>query len=87
MLRNHFEFVTMREAIGFVRSAELPDGRFATFSFDDGFRDNYDYIAPILDEQGARPASSSRPTSSSAMSNTGDGSSKIACIKPSRSDR
>ena len=31
---------TMREAIGFVRSAELPDGRFVTFSFDDGFRDN-----------------------------------------------
>ena len=53
MLRNNFEFVTMREAIGFVRSAELPDGRFVTFSFDDGFRDNYDYIAPILDEQGA----------------------------------
>ena len=54
ILRNNFEFVTMREAIGFVRSAELPDGRFATFSYDDGFRDNYDYIAPILDEQGAR---------------------------------
>ena len=54
MLRNYFEFVTMREAIGFVRSAEPPAGRFATFSFDDGFRDNYDYIAPILDEQGAR---------------------------------
>ena len=44
----------MREAIGFVRSDELPAGRFATFSFDDGYRDNYDYIAPILDEQGAR---------------------------------
>ena len=43
----------------------LPDGRFATLSFDDGFRDNYDYIAPILDEQGGmRTASSSRPISS-----------------------
>lgn len=54
MLRNHFEFIPMREAVDLVRSGDPPDGRFVTFSFDDGFLDNFDLIAPILDEHGAR---------------------------------
>ena len=54
MLRDRYEFVTTAEAVEIARAAEPPDGRFAAFSFDDGFRDNYDLIAPTLDEFGAR---------------------------------
>jgi hypothetical protein len=54
MLRDCFEFVTFREAVALATSDERFDGRALAFSFDDGFRDNHDLIAPLLNEYGAR---------------------------------
>lgn len=54
MLREHFEFVTTEDAVRLLRSADAAPGRYLAFSFDDGFRDCHDLIAPVLDEHGAR---------------------------------
>ncbi len=54
MRDNGYEFVTMSEAIDLATLPDGPSGRFAAFSFDDGFRDNYELVAPILSEFGAR---------------------------------
>ena len=53
-LRNRFEFVTMAHAVELSAMATPPSGRYLAFSFDDGFRDNYEIIAPLLDQFGAR---------------------------------
>lgn len=53
-LRRHFEFVSNADALQLVRDSRPPDGHYLAFSFDDGFRDNFDLIAPTLDEVGAR---------------------------------
>lgn len=52
MLRNHFEFVSVQHTVELARDARRPAGRYLAFTFDDGFRDNHDLIAPILDEFG-----------------------------------
>lgn len=52
MLRDRFEFLPFRTAVELARSTEHFDGRAIAFSFDDGFRDNHDLIAPVLDEFG-----------------------------------
>jgi peptidoglycan/xylan/chitin deacetylase (PgdA/CDA1 family) len=54
MLRNAFEFVSLAEAVSLLRDAAPPAGRYLAFSFDDGYRDNYEVIAPLLHEFGAR---------------------------------
>ena len=54
MLRQHFEFLSFRHAVDLATSTERFDGRAIAFSFDDGFRDNHDLIAPLLDEHGAK---------------------------------
>jgi peptidoglycan/xylan/chitin deacetylase (PgdA/CDA1 family) len=53
MLRGYFEFVTLPDAVRLLGEGRR-DGRYLCFSFDDGFRDNYELIAPTLDEFGAR---------------------------------
>ena len=54
-LRKLYEFVRMEDALALLREPERRDGgRYLAFSFDDGFRDNYDLVAPILEEFGAR---------------------------------
>jgi peptidoglycan/xylan/chitin deacetylase (PgdA/CDA1 family) len=53
MLRNAFEFVSLAEAVRLLREADAPTGRYLAFSFDDGYRDNYDLVAPLLVEVGA----------------------------------
>jgi peptidoglycan/xylan/chitin deacetylase (PgdA/CDA1 family) len=53
MLRRYYEFVTLPDAVRLCREGRA-DGRYLCFSFDDGFRDNYELIAPLLDEHGAR---------------------------------
>ena len=52
MLRNHFEFVSVPHAVELVRTPPA-SGRYLCFSFDDGFRDNHDVIAPTLADAGA----------------------------------
>jgi len=52
MLRNHFEFVSVPHAVELVRTRPA-SGRYLCFSFDDGFRDNHDVIAPTLADAGA----------------------------------
>lgn len=54
MLRSLFEFVSFRQAVELATGTERFDGRAIAFSFDDGFRDNHDLIAPVLDEFGVR---------------------------------
>lgn len=54
MLRNAFEFVSLSDAVALLRDSTRPAGRYLAFSFDDGYRDNYELIAPLLDEVGAR---------------------------------
>jgi peptidoglycan/xylan/chitin deacetylase (PgdA/CDA1 family) len=54
MLRDRFELVSMPEAVTLARSPSPPGGRYLALSFDDGFRDNHDLLAPVLDEFGAR---------------------------------
>lgn len=54
MLRDHFEFVTTEDAVRLLRSSDGTPGRYLAFSFDDGFRDCHDLIAPVLDEYGAQ---------------------------------
>ncbi len=54
MLRDRFEFVSFRQAVDLAACTERFDGRAIAFSFDDGYRDNFDLIAPVLDEFGAR---------------------------------
>ena len=54
LLRRHFEFVSNLDAVQLLRDRNPPSGRYMAFSFDDGFRDNFDLIAPTLDEVGAR---------------------------------
>ncbi|GAC1516198.1 MAG: hypothetical protein NVS1B4_09950 [Gemmatimonadaceae bacterium] len=53
-LADDFEFVSMTEAATLARDPSPPAGRYLALSFDDGFRDNYDLVAPLLDEAGAR---------------------------------
>jgi peptidoglycan/xylan/chitin deacetylase (PgdA/CDA1 family) len=52
VLRNWYEFVTLPAAVELLRERRS-DGRYLCFSFDDGFRDNYQYIAPALNRFGA----------------------------------
>jgi peptidoglycan/xylan/chitin deacetylase (PgdA/CDA1 family) len=54
MLRNAFEFVSFSDTIQLLRDPRPPNGRYLSFSFDDGYRDNYELIAPLLSEVGAR---------------------------------
>jgi len=54
VLRQQFEFVSNKEAASLVRDKTPPAGCYVALSFDDGFRDNYEILAPILDEVGAR---------------------------------
>lgn len=54
MLRNAFEFVSFSDAVTLLRDPQPPNGRYLSFSFDDGYRDNYELIAPMLSEVGAR---------------------------------
>lgn len=49
-----FEFVSNEAAVNLLRDERPPAGRYLALSFDDGLRDNYDTLAPILDEAGAR---------------------------------
>jgi peptidoglycan/xylan/chitin deacetylase (PgdA/CDA1 family) len=53
MLRNAFEFVSLQDAVALLRDPNRPAGRYLSFSFDDGYRDNYELIAPLLQEFGA----------------------------------
>jgi peptidoglycan/xylan/chitin deacetylase (PgdA/CDA1 family) len=53
-LRRHFEFVSNMDAVRLLRDPTPPAGRYLAFSFDDGFRDNYELVAPLLHEAGAR---------------------------------
>lgn len=53
MLRDRFEFVSLSEAVAIGRSTDPPDGRFAAFTFDDGYIENNEYIAPTLRAFGA----------------------------------
>jgi peptidoglycan/xylan/chitin deacetylase (PgdA/CDA1 family) len=53
MLRNAFEFVSFSDAIKLLRDPRPPDGRYLSFSFDDGYRDNYELVAPLLSDAGA----------------------------------
>jgi peptidoglycan/xylan/chitin deacetylase (PgdA/CDA1 family) len=53
-LRERYEFVTLAEAVDLASSDRIPDGRYLAFSFDDGFRDNYELVAPALLDVGAR---------------------------------
>lgn len=52
-LRQHYEFVSNEAAANLLREDAPPPGRYVAMSFDDGFRDNYEIIAPMLDEVGA----------------------------------
>ena len=52
-LRQHFEFVSNEEAVDLLRDERPPTGRYIAFSFDDGFRDNYEILAPTLHDHGA----------------------------------
>lgn len=54
MLRDRFEFVSFSQAVDLATGTERFDGRALAFSFDDGFRDNYELVAPVLDEFGTR---------------------------------
>lgn len=53
MLRDRFEFVSFSQAVDLATGTERFDGRALAFSFDDGFRDNHDLVAPVLAEFGA----------------------------------
>jgi peptidoglycan/xylan/chitin deacetylase (PgdA/CDA1 family) len=53
-LRQRYEFVTLAEAVDLASSPRIPEGRYLAFSFDDGFRDNYELVAPALLDAGAR---------------------------------
>jgi len=52
-LRQHFEFVSNEEAVALLRDDQPPGGRYLALSFDDGFRDNYEILAPALHDHGA----------------------------------
>lgn len=52
-LRQHYEFITNTVAVDLLRQDQPPLGRYLALSFDDGFKDNYDFIAPLLLEMGA----------------------------------
>jgi hypothetical protein len=53
MLRNAFDFVSFQSAVTLLRDPSPPAGRYLTFSFDDGYLDHYELIAPLLTEAGA----------------------------------
>ena len=53
MLRDAFEFVSFADAVQLLRDSRRPAGRYLSFSFDDGYRDNYELVAPLLSESGA----------------------------------
>lgn len=53
LLRNRYEFVTVGEAAALLREPHTPRGRYLALSFDDGYRDNFELIAPVLAEFGA----------------------------------
>ena len=50
MLRDAFDFVSFPSAVALLRDPNPPAGRYLTFSFDDGYLDNYELIAPLLTE-------------------------------------
>ena len=49
MLRNSHDFVTVADAVKLATNGGV-DGRYLCFSFDDGFLDNFQLVAPLLDE-------------------------------------
>jgi len=54
LLRRNYEFVSNEAAANLLSDDRPSAGRYVALSFDDGFKDNYDIIAPMLDEAGAR---------------------------------
>ena len=53
MLRGAFDFVSLEAAVALLRDPSPPAGRYLAFSFDDGYIDNYELIAPLLSDAGA----------------------------------
>ena len=53
MLRNAFDIVPFADAVALLKDPCLSAGRYVTLSFDDGYKDNYDLIAPLLTDFGA----------------------------------
>lgn len=54
LLRRNYEFISNEDASKLLGVDRPAAGRYVALSFDDGFKDNYDIIAPMLDEAGAR---------------------------------
>jgi len=50
MLRDAFEFVSFGAAVTLLRDPSPPPGRYLAFSFDDGYVDNHELVAPLLME-------------------------------------
>jgi peptidoglycan/xylan/chitin deacetylase (PgdA/CDA1 family) len=50
-LNNWYDLVSLPDAVALARSGDV-SGRYLCLSFDDGFRDNYEVVAPILGEFG-----------------------------------
>jgi len=48
----HFQFVTWDEFKDFVKGNSKPKKKIALLTFDDGFREFYDVVAPILERKG-----------------------------------
>ncbi len=52
--REHFEVLPVREAFARMCSGALGEKPLLSLSFDDGYRDNFEIAAPILEEHGLR---------------------------------
>ncbi|HDS00479.1 MAG TPA: hypothetical protein ENO22_03700 [candidate division Zixibacteria bacterium] len=52
-IKRKFEIISVAELVAMLSRNEFPDKRIALVTFDDGWRDNYDYAFPVLQKYGS----------------------------------